>query len=338
MSDSHLFDCIVIGAGPTGLACAIELERAGLDYLVIEKGCIVNSLFHYPSQMTFFTTPELLEIGDLPFVCVREKPTRVEGLKYYRRVAETYKLRVRQYEKVLGVTGADGDFRVATEARQEMGGGDFRSYRARKLIVATGYYDFPNYLGIPGEDLPKVSHYYVDAHPYFDRDVAIIGGANSAAIAALDLYRHRARVTLIHRGAALRPSIKYWIMPDITNRIANGEVRAFFNSVVSEITPTSIRVRNLETGAEEVLANDFVFALTGYRADNDFLLSIGIALAPGTNKPDFHPETMETNVKGVYLAGVVTAGVDTGKIFIENGRFHGQQIIKALREALAVKS
>lgn len=338
MSDSPLFDCIVIGAGPTGLACAIELERAGYDYLVIEKGCLVNSLFNYPTQMTFFTTPELLEIGDLPFVCVREKPTRVEGLKYYRRVAETYRLRVHQYEKVLGVTGADGDFRVETEARQEMGGGDFRAYRTRKLIVATGYYDFPNRLNIPGEDLPKVTHYYKDAHPFFERDVAVIGGANSAAIAALDLYRHRARVTLIHRSAALRPSIKYWIMPDIMNRITNGEVRAYFNTVVTEIKPTTIRIRHLETGTEEELPNDFVFALTGYRADNDFLRSLGIKLDPGTNKPHFDPETMETNVSGVYLAGVVTAGVDTGKIFIENGRFHGQQIIKALREVLPIRA
>jgi thioredoxin reductase (NADPH) len=336
MGDSHLFDCIVIGAGPTGLACAIELERAGYDYLVLEKGCLVNSLFHYPTQLTFFTTPELLEIGDLPFVCEREKPNRIEALKYYRRVSETYNLRVRQYEKVLRVTGADGDFNLETEGRLNAGGGVFNAYRARKLIVATGYYDFPVYLGIPGEELPKVTHYYKDAHPYFDRDVAVIGGANSAAIAALDLYRHRARVTLIHRGPALRQSIKYWIMPDIMNRIANREVRALFNSVVTEITPTTIRVRNLETGAEEELANDFVFALTGYRADNDFLLSLGIRLDAETTRPRFDEETMETNVKGVYLAGVVTAGVDTGKIFIENGRFHGQQIIRALREALAV--
>ncbi|HYE72722.1 MAG TPA: YpdA family putative bacillithiol disulfide reductase [Blastocatellia bacterium] len=335
MNDSHLYDCIVIGAGPTGLACAIELARADYDYLAIEKGCLVNSLFHYPSQMTFFTTPELLEIGDLPFVCEREKPTRHEGLKYYRRVAERYNLRVNQYEKVLRVTGSDGDFHLKTEALQNVGGGEFRTYRARKLIVATGYYDFPNYLGIPGEDLPKVAHYYNDAHPFFDRDVVVIGGANSAAIAALELYRHRARVTLVHRGAVLRPSIKYWIMPDITNRIANKEVRALFNTIVTEIKPTSVCVRNLETGEEEEFTNDFVFALTGYHADDDFLLSLGIKLHPETNKPDFDPVTMETNVKGIYLAGVVTAGVDTGKIFIENGRFHGQQIIQALHESLA---
>jgi len=320
-------DIIIIGGGPTGLACAIEAQRAGFSYLTIEKGCVVNSLYNYPAQLVFFTTPELLEIGDLPFVCEREKPVRIEALKYYRRVVDTYRLRVNQYEKVTRVSGSDGAFMVETESTLT---DEMRSYRSRKIIVAIGYYDYANTLDIPGEDLPKVSHYYKDAHPFYDRDVAIIGGANSAAIAALDLHRHSARVTMIHRGQKLRRTIKYWILPDIENRIAKGEVKAYFQTVVTEIKPSAIRVRNLVTGEDLELANDFVFALTGYHTDNDFLRSMGVEIDPETMKPSFDPETMESNVKGIYLAGVVTAGRETGKIFIENGRFHGGQIINAI--------
>lgn len=325
----ELFDVIVIGGGPTGLACAIEVQRAGFRHLVIEKGCVVNSLFNYPTQLVFFTTPELLEIGDLPFVCEREKPNRQEALKYYRRVVDTYKLRVNQYERVLGVSGANGDFRVETELVMT---GERRSFLSKKIVIAIGYFDRPNLIGIPGEDLPKVSHYYKDAHPFYDCDVAIIGAANSAAIAALDLYRHGARVTIIHRQATLRPTIKYWILPDIENRIKNGEIKAHFQTIVTEIKPTSIRLRHLETGEESELPNDFVFALTGYHTDNDFLRSAGIEIDPETLKPKFDSETMESNVKGIYLAGVVTAGKETGKIFIENGRFHGGQIAAALQK------
>ncbi|MBL8203909.1 MAG: YpdA family putative bacillithiol disulfide reductase [Blastocatellia bacterium] len=324
----NLYDVIIIGGGPTGLACAIEAQRAGLNYLVIEKGCLVNSLYHYPTQMIFFTTPELLEIGDLPFVCEREKPNRIEALKYYRRVADTYKLRVNQYEKVIKVIGRDGDFHVATELQST----ERRTYRTRKLIVSIGYYDQPNRIRIPGEDLPKVSHYYKDAHPYYNRDVAVIGAGNSAALTALDLYRHGARVTLIHRGATLKPTIKYWILPDIENRVANSEVKAYFQTIITEIHETSLHIHHLETGEQHELSNDFVFAMTGYHVDNDFLHSLGIAIDPETWKPQFNPETLESNVAGVYLAGVTIAGKDTGKVFIENGRFHGGQIIKSLRD------
>ncbi len=327
-------DIIIIGGGPTGLACAIEAQRAGFSHLVIEKGCVVNSLYNYPAQLVFFTTPELLEIGDLPFVCEREKPVRIEALKYYRRVVDTYQLRVNQYEKVARVTGSDGNFLVETESTLT---GEKHSYLSRKIIVAIGYYDYANRIGIPGEDLPKVSHYYKDAHPFYDREVAIIGGANSAAIAALDLYRHGARVTMIHRGEQLRRTIKYWILPDIENRIANGEVKAHFQTLVTEIKPSTIRIRNLATGEESELPNDFVFALTGYHTDNDFLRSMGIEIDPETMKPSFNHETMESNARGIYLAGVVTAGKETGKIFIENGRFHGGQIINALRIAFATQ-
>ncbi len=326
-----IFDVIIIGGGPTGLACAIEAQRAGLNYLVLEKGCLVNSLYHYPTQMIFFTTPELLEIGALPFVCEREKPNRIEALKYYRRVADTYHLQVNQYEKVVKVTGSDGEFLVETELQATA---EQRFYQARKLIVSIGYYDQPNRMGIPGEELPKVSHYYKDAHPYYNRDVAVIGAGNSAALAALDLHRHGARVTLIHRGAALKPTIKYWILPDIENRLKAGEVKVHFHSIVSAIQETTIGIRNLATGAQTELPNDFVFALTGYHVDNDFLQSLGIAIDPVTWKPHFDAETLESNVAGIYLAGVTIGGKDTGRIFIENGRFHGGQIISALRERL----
>lgn len=325
------FDVIVIGGGPTGLACAIEAKRTNLSALVIEKGCIVNSLYNYPSQMVFFTTPELMEIGDLPFVCEREKPLRIEALKYYRRVVDTYKLQLNQYEKVVAVTGTDGAFTVTTEMVMT---GVRQRYQARKLIVAIGYYDLPNFMGIPGETLPKVSHYYKDAHPFYGRDVAIIGGANSAALAALDLQRHGARVTLIHRQPQLRPTIKYWILPDIENRIKSGEVAAYFQHIVTDIQATSIRLRNLMTDTELELPNDFVFALTGYHTDNDFLRHLGITIDPQSLKPFFDPETLESNVPGIYLAGVVIAGRESGKVFIENGRFHGAQIFKVLPSAL----
>jgi thioredoxin reductase (NADPH) len=330
----EILDVIIMGGGPTGLACAIEVQRAGLSYLVLEKGCVVNSLYHYPTQMVFFTTPELLEIGDLPFVCEREKPNRIEALKYYRRVADTYHLRVHQYEKVVGVTGRDGGFSVQTELAST---GESRQYQARKLIVAIGYYDQPNRIGIPGEDLPKVSHYYKDAHPYYARDVAVIGAGNSAALAALDLVRHGARVTLIHRGSQVKRTIKYWILPDIENRIASREVTAYFEHIVTAITPTTIRLRNLATDEERELPNEFVFALTGYHTDNDFLQSLGIEIDPETLKPAFDPDTLESNARGVYLAGVVIAGKETGKIFIENGRFHGGQVARAISAALAAE-
>ena len=320
-------DLLIIGGGPTGLACAIEASRAGLRYLVIEKGCLANSLYNYPTQLTFFTTPELLEIGDLPFVCEREKPNRIEALKYYRRVAESYQLRIHQYEKVIGLRGVDGAFTVRTVS---LPAGVESSYQSRKVIIAMGYYDLPNLMGIPGEDLPKVAHYYRDAHPYYDREVAVIGGANSAALAALDLWRHGARVTLIHRGTELRRTIKYWILPDIENRIQNGEVRGLFRHEVTRIEPLSIHVRDLDSGEERQLPNDFVFALTGYHADHHFMQAIGIAIDPETMKPSLDPESFETNVRGIYLAGVVMAGRDTGKIFIENGRFHGIRIVADL--------
>ena len=326
-SDSRV-DVLVIGAGPTGLACGIEAQRAGFKAVVIDKGCLVNSIFNYPANMTFFTTPELLEIGDLPFTTAHQKPTREEALEYYRKVAEHYRLPVAQYQWVKTVNGRDGDFHVSTSDRL----GRIFDYQTRKLIVATGYYDMANQLNIPGEELPKVFHYYKEPHPFFDLDVLVIGGKNSAAISALDLWRHGARVTLVHRGAKLHSHVKYWILPDIENRIKAGEIKAYFSSTVEEIAADRVVVRTPE-GIVRV-QNDFVFALTGYHPDYDFLRSMGIELSGDQCRPVCDPETLESNVPGIYVAGVIVAGSRTNEIFIENGRFHGQQIARDLKKKL----
>jgi thioredoxin reductase (NADPH) len=324
------YDVLVIGAGPTGLACAIEAERAGLSAVSIDKGCLVNSLFHYPANMVFFTTPELLEIGDIPFSTANQKPNRLEALEYYRNVAQHYRLHIRQYQRVLAVTGYDGNFRVQTRDRHLQD----REYAARKIVVATGYYDRPNYIGIRGEDLPKVMHYYTEPHPFFDLDVLVIGAKNSAAIAALELWRRGARVTLVHRGPGMHKGVKYWIKPDIENRIAHGEITAYFNSMVQEIQPECVRLSTPD--GERMLKNDFVFALTGYHPDYDFLRSLGIELTHPEMRPVCDPETFETNVPGIYVAGVIVAGSRTSEIFIENGRFHGKQIAADLKKRIAV--
>ena len=326
---SPIHDIIIIGAGPTGLACAIEAETRGLDYLVIEKGCIVNSIKNFPLQMTFFTTPELLEIGGMPFVTPYQKPTRLEALKYYRRVADTYRLKLHLYETVLSVEGRDGSFQVKTETRDRQG----RHYRARKIVLSTGYYDIPNFLNVPGEDLPKVTHYYREAHPYYGMDVAVIGGKNSAAVAALDLYRAGARVTLVHRGSRLSSSIKYWIKPDIENRIKAGEIQARFDTTVVEITQRTLVLRH-RSGETTPLDNDFVFAMTGYRPDLEFFRSIGVRLNSEDQRPLIDKDSYESNVAGVYLAGVVVAGMFTNEVFIENGRFHGKVVVDHVTERL----
>jgi thioredoxin reductase (NADPH) len=318
------FDLICIGAGPTGLATAIEAKRAGMRPLVIDKGCLCNSLYHYPVNMVFFTTPELLEIGDLPLTSAAEKPTRTEALKYYRKCVEHYALELRLGERVKKVDGSDGSFQVHTRTTQ----GAASTYTSKKIVVATGYYDLPNSLGVPGEHLPHVSHYYTEPHPYWQQDVVVVGGKNSAAEAALDLYRSGARVTLVHRGAELGSTIKYWVRPDIENRIKAGQVRALFSTIVKRIGPDRIWVSN--HSGEHALPAVQVFVLTGYHPDFDFLRSLGIALDPATNKPAMNPQTHESNLPGVFLAGVVIGGNHTSEIFIENGRFHGKQIIAAL--------
>jgi thioredoxin reductase (NADPH) len=328
-SERPIYDLLVIGAGPTGMACAIEAQRTGFTAVLVDKGCLCNSLFHYPAHMTFFTTPELLEIGDMPFSSPNQKPTRSEALEYYRKVAEHYALDVRQYETVERVTSADGDFTVHTIDRFDRS----LQHRARKLVLATGYYDLPNYLDIPGENLSKVKHYYHEPHPYFGLDVLVIGGKNSAAIAALDLWRHGARVTLVHRGPEVRPHVKYWILPDINNRIKNGEIKAHFSSAVTNITEDEVMVETPEGAV--TLANHFVFALTGYHPDFDFLERIGIKLDAANDRcPVCDPATLESNVPGIYLGGVIVAGERTNEIFIENGRFHGKLIAADLKRKL----
>ena len=323
------YDVAVVGAGPTGLACGIELKKHGLRGVLFDKGCVVNSLYNYPTNMVFFTTPELLEIGDLPMTSLNEKPGRTEALKYYRRVADHYQLDIHQYERVLGIDGDDGNFTVRTSDRR----GAAHSYAVRKVILATGYYDRPNLLNVPGEDLPKVIHYYREAHPYYNMDVAVVGGKNSAAIAALELYWTGARVTLIHRRESLSDNIKYWIRPNIENRIKNGEIKAWFGSHVTAIRETEIDVET--PGGRLTLANDFVFAMTGYRPDTEFLAAHGITFDPETQRPYTDPETLESARQGIHLAGVLVAGMKTNEIFIENGRFHGQQIATALARLLA---
>ena len=326
---SEIVDLLVIGAGPTGLACAIEAQRAGLTALLVDKGCLCNSLFHYPANMTFFTTPELLEIGNMPFSSPNQKPNRSEALEYYRKVAEHYELDIRQYENVERVDGRDGNFIVHTMDRF----GRMSHYRARKLVVATGYYDLPNYLGIPGEDLSKVKHYYDEPHPFYGLDVLVIGGKNSAAIAALDLWRHGVNVTLVHRGPEMHRHVKYWILPDINNRIKNGEIKAYFNSNVVNIAEDDVTLTTPDGPVK--LPNHFVFALTGYHPDFSFIESLGVTLDEANDRcPVCDPATLESNVPGIYLAGVVVAGERTNEIFIENGRFHGQLIAKDLQEKL----
>jgi len=328
-----LYDVLVIGAGPTGLACAIDAQNAGFSVAIVDKGCLCNSLFHYPANMTFFTTPELLEIGNMPFSSPNQKPNRNEALEYYRKVAGHYRLHVLQYHTVDSVSGADGEFTVHTTDRFSRK----TDLRARKLIVATGYYDLPNYLGIPGEELSKVEHYYNEAHPYSGLKVLVIGGKNSAAIAALDLWRHGAHVTLVHRGETLHRHIKYWIKPDIENRIKNGEVTAYLGSTVESIAEDTVTLATPD--GRVTLENDFVFALTGYHPDFGFIEKLGVTLDENNDRcPVCDPGTLESNVPGIYLAGVIVAGERTNEIFIENGRFHGKLIADSLRSKLMVQS
>ncbi len=322
------FDVVIVGAGPTGLACGIELSKRGLKVVLLDKGCVVNSLYHYPTNMVFFTTPELLEIGNIPMTSLNEKPGRTEALKYYRRVADHYGLDVRQYQHVDAAEGTDGAFVVQAHDIN----GVASTYTSRKVILSTGFYDVPNLLGVPGEDLPKVIHYYKEPHPYYNQDVVVIGAKNSAAIAALELWWSGARVTLVHRGAELHRHIKYWIMPNIANRIKNGEIPAYFNTKVRAITPGTVELETPE--GPKSLKNDYVFAMTGYRPDFGFLEKCGVTLNAETQRPDVDSATLESARKGLFLAGVIVAGVHTSEIFIENGRFHGNQIAEAIASQL----
>jgi thioredoxin reductase (NADPH) len=323
-------DVLIVGAGPAGLAAAIALKREGLSSLVLDKGGLVDGIFRFPRNMVFFTTPELLEIGGLPFVTPFEKPTRVEALRYYRRVADTFGLAMAFDERVVGVRreAAGGGTGFVLEVAAP--GGGARTRRARFLVLATGYYDQPNLLGVPGEDLPHVSHYYSEPHPFYRRPVVVVGGKNSAAEAALDLYRAGALVTLVHREAALGDSIKYWVKPDIENRIAEGAIPARFNTAVRHITRESVRISGPDGDGELPAAG--VFLLTGYHPDWELLERAGVVIDPAGAVARYDPETMETDVPGLFLAGGVVSGRASPPVFIENGRLHGERIARAIRK------
>lgn len=322
-------DVAIVGAGPTGLSCAIECVRQGLSHVILEKGCLCNSIYHFPTRMVFFTTADLLEIGDMPFTCASPKPTREEGLTYYKRVAQYYQLNIHTDESVLSIQPAARRFILKSRKTN----GAIHECSSGAVILATGYFDNPNRLGIPGEDLPKTSHYYSDPHPYFDKDVLIIGGRNSACIAALELHRYGARVTVVHRRSEVRESVKYWILPDFLNRVKEGGIALHVESVVDEIREDSVSVRHLVSGRQMTIRNDAVLALTGYHPDVDFLRQAGVKIDPDTMMPEHDPGTFQTNVPGIYVAGSVSAGRQTNKLFIENGRFHGRSIVRHIQGA-----
>lgn len=320
-------DLIIVGAGPSGLSAAIAAKQRDLDYQVLEQGALVNSIYRFPPQMVFFTTPERLEIGGLPFVSPYEKPTRTEALNYYRKVVEKYDLQISYGETLRRVYREDDVFALDTRTSR----GVQRARHAQNVLLAIGYYDHPNLVGVPGEDLPHVHHYYSEPHAYFRQRVVIVGGGNSAVEAALECFRAGAHVTLVHRRPELKSSIKYWMKPDIENRIKEGSIAARFNTCVTDIRPGSVVVRTGESDRDEELPADTVLLLTGYRSDSNLLRAAGVRLNE-RSEPTLNPETFETNVPGLFLAGGAVAGMDTSNIFIENGRFHGEKIAQVVAE------
>jgi thioredoxin reductase (NADPH) len=321
-------DLVVVGAGPAGLGLAIAAARAGLDYEVVEKGAVVNSIHRFPRGMTFFTTPELLELGNLPFVTPYAKPTREEALQYYRRVADTHRLALSLGERVESIEGEGGSFVLTTSVERLGGEPQRKTRRARSVAVATGTFDQPNALGIPGEDLPHVSHYFDEPHGCYRRRVVVVGGSNSAAEAALALFRAGAFVTLVHRRERLSGSIKYWVKPDIENRIVENAIAARFETQLVRIGPGLVEVEGLE-GREQIPA-DAVFLLTGYHPDTALLERAGVRVDARTLEPEHDPQTLESNVPGLFVAGAMVAGADGNRVFIENGRFHGTTVVKTL--------
>ncbi len=315
---------IIIGGGPIGLACGIEAQKAGFDYLIIEKGALVNSLFNYPLNMTFFSTSERLEIGDVPFMSVNAKPTRTEALEYYRRVCSQWKLNINLFEEVLAVE-QDKEFYYVNTSKA--------NYSADKLIICTGFYDIPNLLNVPGENLPKVTHYYKDPNFYAFQQVLIVGANNSAVDAALETWRKGAQVTMVIREEGIGERVKYWVKPDIENRIAEGSIKAYFKSQIKEISENQVIINTPD--GEISIDNDWVIAMTGYQPNLKFLKEIGINLsADEIKKPDYWEESMETNLPGVYLAGVVCGGMNTHSLFIENSRVHAQKIIAHITQSI----
>ncbi|TKC19742.1 YpdA family putative bacillithiol disulfide reductase [Robertmurraya kyonggiensis] len=313
-------EVIIVGGGPCGLAAAIALKNIGKSALVIEKGNIVNAIYNYPTHQTFFSTSEKLEIGNTPFVTEEYKPKRNQALVYYREVVKRAAIRVNAFEKVLSVEKqASGDFIIRTDKEE---------YACANVVIATGYYDNPNYMDVPGEDLPKVHHYFKEAHPFFDKDVVVVGGKNSSVDATIELVKAGARVTVIYRGSEYSPSIKPWILPEFESLVRHGIVTMEFNSNMKEITPEHVIYE--KEGEVVQIKNDFVFAMTGYHPDHHFLRKMGVQIDEETGRPIFDPETMETNVEGIFIAGVIAAGNNANEIFIENGRFHGEQIANAI--------
>lgn len=315
-------DIIIIGAGPIGIACALECKKQDLDYLVIEKGALTNSLFNYPLNMTFFSTSEKLEIDNIPFISNNAKPNRNEALEYYRRVVTSNQLHINLYEEVASINKIENHFEITTNKSD---------YDAKKVIIATGFYDIPNYLNVPGEDLPKVFHYYKEAHPFTLQNIAIVGASNSAVDAALEIYRKGGNVTMVVRKEAIGERVKYWVRTDIINRIEEGSIKAYFNSEIKDIKPNEIIINTPE--GEKILYNDYVIALTGYRPNFKFLADAGIEFSKDEKHiPDYNPKTMESNVEGLYLAGVICGGMETHKWFIENSRIHAKIIAKHIKD------
>ena len=313
----NILDILIIGAGPIGLACGIEAKRAGLSYLIVEKGCLVNSLYYYPLNMTFFSTSDRLEIGQIPFTSIQAKPNRPEALEYYRRVTDAEKLNIRLFEEVTHIEPqVDNYYIVSTNKKQ---------YTCRHVIVAIGFYDVPNLLNVPGEDLPKVRHYYFDPHFYYKQKVLVIGANNSAADVALETWRKGAEVTLVVREPSLG-RIKYWTKPDLENRLAEGSITGYFDSRITAIRENEVDI--LTATGSVTIANDYVMAMTGYQPNFSFLEKVGIQLADERKHPVYNPETMETNLPGVYLAGVICGGLDTHIWFIENSRIHAEKIVR----------
>lgn len=319
LKHKKILDVVIVGAGPIGLACGIEAEKRSLSYKILEKGCLVNSIFHFPVSMTFFSTSERLEIGGVPFISHGDKPTRREALEYYRRVALAWNLKINTYERVVDIKREKFYYNVISEKDK---------YSTKALVIATGYYDNPNLLNIPGETLEKVSHYFTEAHPYTDQRVVVVGGGNSAVDVALECFRRGAEVTMVVKKAALEKTIKYWVKPDIENRIKEGSITAYFSAYLEEIREKQVVI---QTGKKhnKTIANDFVFAMTGYRPDYDFLEKVGLKCdKDGAGTPCYNPDTFETHLEGIYLAGVVCGGMDTSRWFIENAREHPHKIFE----------
>lgn len=315
-------DVLIIGAGPIGIACSLECKKKGLNYVVVEKGTLTNSLYNYPLNMTFFSTSEKLEIDNIPFISNNPKPTRNEALEYYRRVATSNELCIHLYEEIISVEKVDDLFEITSNKS---------SYTVKNIIVSTGFYDIPNLLNVPGEDLPKVLHYYKEAHPFVMQKVIVVGASNSSVDAALEIWRKGGEVTMVIRGPEIGERVKYWVKPDIENRIKEGSIKAYFNAEIRNITETEVLI-NTPSG-KETLKNDYVIALTGYRPNFHFLTKLGVNLSTdGLKLPEYNPETMESNIKGLFLAGVICGGTETHKWFIENSRVHAKIIVEHIEQ------